>query len=181
MITLPSLVDRSEQPYVAIRQKVSIPFTPVVDQVMPEVAGWLRARGVERLGPAIFRYNVVDMPRLDVELGFAPAKAIKGDERVQGNSLPAGRYATLTHWGHYEKLMEATAVLIGWARDKGFAWDSTSDESGEHFVSRFELYPNGPVDTADPEKWETQIFIKVRARAPTTQYHWGLSAKSAGE
>ena len=76
MITEPSLVERAAQPYVAVSEKVTIPFTPVIDTVMPEVAGWLQARGVERFGPAVFRYNVVDMPRLDVEMGFAPAASL---------------------------------------------------------------------------------------------------------
>jgi effector-binding domain-containing protein len=147
---------------VAIRDKVTIPFTPVIDKVMPEVAGWLQARGVERLGPAVFKYNVIDMPRLEVEMGFAPAAPPKGEGRVLAGVLPAGRYATLTHWGHYDRLMDATAVLIGWAKETGIAWDSSAAADGEHFVSRFELYPNGPMDTPDPEKWETQIFIKVR-------------------
>ena len=162
MLTLPSLVDRPAQPYVAIREKVTIPFTAVIDKVMPEVAGWLQAKGVERFGPAVFRYNVIDMPRLDVEMGFAPPKPLKGEGRIAAGMLPAGRYATLIHWGHYEKLMDATAALIGWVKEKGIAWDSTAGADGEHFASRFELYPNGPMDTPDPEKWETQIFIKVR-------------------
>ena len=162
MLTLPSLVERAAQPYVAIREKVTIPFTPVIDKVMPEVAGWLQAKGVERFGPAVFRYNVIDMPRLDVEMGFAPPEPLKGEGRVIAGVLPAGRYATLTHWGHYDKLIDATAVLIGWARLREYAWDSTPGPDGERFASRFELYPNGPMDTPDPEKWETQIFIKVR-------------------
>jgi len=66
------------------------PFTPVIDKVMPEVAGWLQARGVDRFGPAIFRYNVIDMPRLDVEMGFAPLAPLKGEGRVQGGTVPAG-------------------------------------------------------------------------------------------
>ena len=162
MISEPTLTERAAQPYVAIREKVTIPFTPVIDLVMPEVAGWLQARGVDRFGPAVFRYNVVDMPRLDVEMGFAPAEPLTGEGRIHAGMLPAGRYATLTHWGHYDKLIDATGVLIGWAQETGIAWDSTNEADGEHFASRFELYPNGPIDTPDPEKWETQIFIKVR-------------------
>ena len=162
MLTLPSLVERAAQPYVAIREKVTIPFTPVIDKVMPEVAGWLQTKGVERFGPAVFRYNDIDMPRLEVEMGFAPPEPLQSEGRIAAGVLPAGRYATLTHWGHYDKLMDATAVLIGWAKLRDYAWDSTPGPDGEHFVSRFELYPNGPMDTPDPEKWETQIFIKVR-------------------
>lgn len=162
MLTLPSLVERPALPYVAIRETVTIPFGPVIDKTMPEVAGWLQGRGVQRLGPAVFRYIVIDMPRLEIELGFAPERGVAGDGRVISGVLPVGRYATLTHWGHYDHLMDATAVLVGWAKEKGIAWDSTSDADGEHFASRFELYPNGPMDTPDPDKWETQIFIKVR-------------------
>ena len=162
MLTLPSLVERAAQPYVAIREKVTIPFTPVIDKVMPEVAGWLQTKGVERFGPAVFRYNVIDMPRLEVEMGFAPPEPLQGEGRIAAGVLTAGRYVMLTHWGHYDKLMDATAVLIGWAKLRDYAWDSTPGPDGEHFVSRFELYPNGPMDTPDPEKWETQIFIKVR-------------------
>lgn len=162
MLTLPSLVERPALPYVAIREEVTIPFGPVIDKTMPEVAGWLQGRGIQRLGPAVFRYTVIDMPRLEIELGFAPEQVVAGEGRVIGGVLPAGRYATLTHWGHYDHLMDATAVLVGWAKEKGIAWDSTSDAAGEHFASRFELYPNGPMDTPDPDKWETQIFIKVR-------------------
>ena len=146
MLTLPSLVDRPAQPYVAIREKVTIPFTPVIDRVMPEVAGWLQARGVDRFGPAVFKYNVIDMPRLEVEMGFAPQKPLQGGGRVLAGTLPAGRYATLNHWGHYDKLMDATTVLIGWAKEKGIAWDATPEPDGERFASRFELYPNGPMD-----------------------------------
>ena len=130
MLTVPTLVERPAQPYVAIREKVTIPFTPVIDKVMPEVAGWLQARGVDRFGPAIFRYNVIDMPRLDVEMGFAPLAPLKGEGRVQAGTVPAGRYATFTHWGHYDQLMDATAVLIGWAKEKGIVWDSTSGPDG---------------------------------------------------
>ena len=162
MLTLPSVVDRAAQSYVAIREKVTIPFTPVIDRVMPEVANWLQGKGVDRLGPALFRYNVIDMPRLDVEMGFAPEEPLKGEGRVLSGALPAGRYATLTHWGHYDQLMDATAALIGWAKENGIEWDSSAAADGEHFASRFELYPNGPIDTPDPDKWETQIFIKVR-------------------
>ena len=52
-------------------------------------------------------------------------------------------------------------MLIGWGKQTGITWDSKFTVDGEHFVSRFELHPNGPMDTPDPEKWETQIFIKV--------------------
>ena len=158
MLTLPKIVERDAQAYVAIREKVTIPFGPVIDRVMPEVAGWLRGKGITRLGPALFKYDVVRMPELEIEFGFTPDQAVTGDGRVISGILPAGKYATLTYWGHYDNLMEVTGILIGWAKDRGIQWDA----DGDRFASRFELYPNGPMDTPDPEKWETQIFIKTK-------------------
>ena len=52
--------------------------------------------------------------------------------------------------------------MIGWARLVGVEWDSTSDATGERFVSRFEIYNNGPMDEQNPNKFETEIWIKTR-------------------
>lgn len=94
MISEPTLTERAAQPYVAIREKVTIPFTPVIDLVMPEVAGWLQARGVDRFGPAVFRYNVVDMPRLEVEMGFALRHVLGTDRRDGRSRLPPAHGST---------------------------------------------------------------------------------------
>ncbi|MBI4921565.1 MAG: hypothetical protein HY834_07425 [Devosia nanyangense] len=55
---------------------------------MPEMAGWLQEKGVERFGPALFKYNVIDMPELEMELGFAPPGPPDGDGRVISGVLP---------------------------------------------------------------------------------------------
>lgn len=161
MLTLPKVVSRGAKRYVAIRREVDIPFTAVVNKTMPAVQRWFD-RHTETHGPAIFRYNRIDMPRLDLEMGFVVPRKLSGEGEAVAGIIPAGRYATLTHFGHYRHLVQATAVLIGWARLTGLVWDSRSDAAGEHFASRFELYPNGPADEPDPDKWETQIFIKLR-------------------
>jgi effector-binding domain-containing protein len=162
VLTLPKLVDREAQPYVAIRERVSIPFGPAIDKAMPEIAGWLAAKGVQKFGPAIFKYNIINMPDLEIEFGFTPEQTLEGDVRVISAMLPAGKYATVTYFGHYDDLIHVTGLLVAWGRYNNVEWDSTARSDGEHFVSRFELYPNGPMDEPDPQKWETQIFIKVR-------------------
>jgi len=162
MLTLPKIVKRSVKPYVAVKREVVIPFGPAINKAMPAVGRFLAARGIERPGPALFKYDTIDMPRLKMEFGFQLARKMDGEGEVIAGVLPAGRYATLTYFGHYRNLMDATATLIGWAKLVGHSWDSRKGRDGEHFVSRFELYPNGPMDEPDSAKWETQIFIKLK-------------------
>jgi effector-binding domain-containing protein len=161
MLTLPTLVKRRVQPYAAIRQDVKIPFQSAVSKALPKVEKWLSKRSLEH-GPMIIKYDFIKMPELTVQLGFLLDGAIEGDEVVTVGVLPAGKYATLTYWGHYRNLRDVTGMLIGWARGRGIAWDADERPGGDRFVSRFELYSNGPQDEPDPDKWETQIFIKVK-------------------
>lgn len=162
MLTLPKIVEREAQHYAAVSAEVRMPFGEAIGPLMGEVAGHLDAAGVKGFGPAVFKYNVIDMPRLEIELGFVTPGPVTGNARVKPGVLPAGKYATTTYFGHYDNLESVTAVLIGWARQKGIEWDSTPEQGGERFVSRVEIYPNGPDDEPDPEKWETQIFIKLK-------------------
>lgn len=162
MLTLPRLVERAAQTYVAVNQEVSIPFDAVIDPLMGEVASWLEGHGVKEFGPAIFKYNRVVMPELGMEFGFVAADPPEGDKRIVRGTLPAGTYVTVTYVGPYDDLESATAVVIGRAREKGIVWDSEETPNGEIFAARFELYRSGPKDEPDPQKWETQIFIKTR-------------------
>jgi effector-binding domain-containing protein len=162
MLTLPKIVERAELHYVAVAEKVTLPFGPMIDGAMGEAAGWLEQNGVEEFGPAIFKYNLIDMPRLEIEFGFLVQSAPAAHGRVTAGVLPAGRYVTVKYFGHYDDLESVTAVVIGWAKQKGIEWDSTGGPDGERFVARYEVYYNGPMDEPDPAKWETDIFIKVR-------------------
>lgn len=162
MLTLPKIVERAAQHYAAVAAEVDIPFDQQIGPLIGEAAGYLDSAGVTGFGPAVFRYNVIDMPRLELELGFVTPGPVAGTARVKPRVLPAGRYATVTYTGHYDNVMDATATLVGWAKERGVEWDSTSDARGERFVSRFEIYPNGPDDEPDPDKWITEIWIKVK-------------------
>ena len=161
MLTLPGIVKRKAQFYVAIRQETKIPFQTVVSKTLPKVEKWLAKRGAEH-GPMLIKYDFIKMPELTLQLGFLRDEPIEGDETVTAGVLPAGKYATLTYWGHYRNLRDVTGILIDWARGRGLAWDAEETPGGDSFASRFELYPNGPQDEPDPDKWETQLFIKVK-------------------
>lgn len=162
MLTLPKIVDRDAQPYLAIKQQVTIPFDAVVDRVLPELFGWLGSHGVAPTGALFFKYNSVKMPELELEFGVPVAPGTKGDARMVLGMLPAGRYATTTYTGPYDKLMDVNAVLIGWAKETGVDWDSHDTTESEAFACRMEIYLTDPADEPDPNKWQTEVAIKVK-------------------
>ncbi len=162
MLTLPKVVERQAQPYVAVRRRVTIPFGDIVGPAMGALFDAIAANGLEPDGPVFFKYNIVNMPDLEIDFAVPVAAPFAGDDVLVGGVVPAGRYAELTYWGHYDNLIDANAVLIGWAKQREIAWDSTTGADGEHFVARLESYPNSPEEEPDPEKWETTVRIKVR-------------------
>lgn len=163
MLTPPRIAERTAQPYVAIRRAVTIPFGAVIDATMPKLFGWIGDHGVEPGGPPFFKYNVIDMAgELEIEFGVPTATLLQPDDVVVTGTLPAGRYATVTLHGHYDKLIDATAVLFGWARERGLEWDVAQTPKGDRFAGRFEVYPNDPREVPNPDDWETEIWIKLR-------------------
>lgn len=161
MLTLPRIVDRPAQPYLAIRERVTMPFGETVGKVLPELFGTLAARGIAPTGPLFFKYNVVAMPDLEIEFGVPVAAPSVDEGRLVAGVLPAGRYAELTYRGHYDNLIDANAALISWAQQRGHSWDSTIEADGEHFAARLEIYTTDPDQVPDPENWETIVAIKV--------------------
>jgi hypothetical protein len=105
MAAQPGIIQRTEQPYVAIRTPATMQtLGKVVPPLHPEVLGWLRSRGVEAAGQPFIKYNVIDMDRqLEVEVGFPVAAPMTGEGQVLAAVLPAGSrpcgtQATRTGW-----------------------------------------------------------------------------------
>ncbi len=162
MLTLPKIAEREAQPYVALRRRVTIPFGEEVGATVPKLWQWLEAHRVESAGPLFFKYNLIDMPRLEIEFGVPTEAPVQPDGELVAGVLPAGRYATLTYHGHYDNLIEVTAVLIGWCNLHRYAFDSEQTPEGERFASRLELYPNNPDEVPDPADWETVLMFKLK-------------------
>lgn len=162
MLTLPRLIDRPARHYVAIRKKVSIPFDSVIGPTMGALFGAIENQQIRTDGPVFFKYNMIKMPELQIDFGIP----VRGDVAAKGElvsgTLPAGRYAELTYFGHYDNLMDVNALMIGWAREKGIAWDATPGVDGDHFAARLEIYHNSPDEEPDPSRWETTLLIKVK-------------------
>jgi len=160
-IGTPMIVQYAAKPYVALRRQVVMPIGRTATETMDLLVRDVEAQGIQGTGAAIFKYNVVEMPKLEMEFGFETrtAEATTGD--LLSGVLPAGRYAELTYVGPYSHLTKVNGVLIDWCRQNGMAFDMHSEPDGDHFVSRVEFYPNGPHDEPDPDKLKTIVAIKL--------------------
>jgi effector-binding domain-containing protein len=161
MAPQPRIIQRTEQPYVAIRALVTMQkLGEVAPGLHPEVHSWLRSQDVQPTGQPFFKYNVVDMDRqLEVEVGVPVAAPLTGEDRVLAAVLPAGRYATLWHTGHPDGLLDATRMLRDWAEQEGLAFDVTSTADGEQWACRLEIYHDEPGQ--DMNEWETELAFKL--------------------
>jgi hypothetical protein len=162
MSAAPEVVTRAEQPYVAIRTRVTMADLGGLAARFAEVFAWLGARGVPPAGPPFFRYNVIDMAReLEVDAGVPITAALDGAGHIVGGVLPSGRYATLTYVGHPAGLSEATKALLDWAARQDLNWDMTPRDGGERWGSRLEIYLTDPGQEPDMSKWATQLAFRL--------------------
>jgi effector-binding domain-containing protein len=158
----PEIVERAEQPYVAMAGSVTMTtFSDIADR-LPELLGWLTARGIEPAGPPFFKYDLIDMHReLRIEAGFPVASPVPGEEPVRPGVLPAGRYATVTHIGHPDRLVDINAALLAWADERGLRWDMSETDAGQRWGCRLEVYKTDPRVEPDPSKWEVELAFRL--------------------
>jgi len=158
----PSIVERPEQPYVAIRGLVTMQTIGSIADRLPEVFVWLAEHGLEPTGAPFFKYNRIDMERqLEVEVGVPVAATAEGDGEVRSGVLPAGRYATVTHVGHPDELVGVTAALLDWAAQQGLRWDMSETDDGQRWGCRLEVVNTDPAEEPDMRKWETELAFRL--------------------
>jgi effector-binding domain-containing protein len=159
---MPTIEERAAQPYVAIEGTVSMETIPAIADRLSEVFGWLAAEGGAPAGPPFFKYDVIDMPRrMVIRVGVPVAEPIEGSGDVVPGALPAGRYATVSHVGHPQELMEVTRDLLVWAAAEGLTFDMERRPDGEHWGSRLEYYLSDPREVPDMNKWETVLAFRL--------------------
>jgi effector-binding domain-containing protein len=168
--TDPQVIHRAAQPYVAIRKLVTLHNPAEITDELPELLGWLARRRIEPVGPLFFKYSQVRMlGLLDLEVGIpvatatSPATASAADGRVLAGVLPEGRFASVTHAGHPDELLEVTAELLDWGSERGLGWDLSETGPGQTWGLRLELYRTDPALQRDPSDWETELIIRLAA------------------
>tara|TARA_R110000751_G_scaffold272764_1_gene373064 strand:- start:84559 stop:85053 length:495 start_codon:yes stop_codon:yes gene_type:complete len=161
-ISTPAVVEYAARPYVALRRQVVMPIGKDATETMDQLIREIEAQEIQGTGAAIFKYNIVKMPELEMEFGFEIQMAQTTTGELMSGILPAGRYAELTYMGPYSYLTKVNGTLIDWSRQNGLEFDMHPDADGDHFVSRVEFYPNGPQDEPDPDKLKTIVAIKLK-------------------
>ena len=165
MITEPKLERRKKQNYVAIRMAVPIPFGRYLQPAWDEVYDWLKSKNIKPSGPAIIRYLTTDMSKeLDIDVGFTVDKAVKGNDRITADFLPAGKYATLLYTGPYKGkgIFKATVALLDWAKENKVKWNTSKKKGIEWWNGRTEFYFSDPSVDKDPKKYKTELAFLVK-------------------
>jgi effector-binding domain-containing protein len=159
---MPEIQTRPEQPYVAVRARVTHAELDRFAGRFADVFAWLGAHGLAPAGAPFFRYRVIDMAaELEVDAGVPVTAAVDGDGTVVADVLPAGRYATLTHVGPPDELVAANKSLLDWAAGQGLAFDMSPGEDGERWGSRLEIYLTDPAQEPDWSKWVTELAFRL--------------------
>ncbi|QRM45896.1 GyrI-like domain-containing protein [Rhizobium sp. BG4] len=161
MLTLPRQTERGPQRYVAVRRKVTMPFGDAVGPASGELFAAFANAGVAADGMEFIKYNLIDMPDLEIEIGMTTDAAIPLSGALMEGELPGGRYIETTYTGPYDDLYDVTAMLIGWAKERGIRWDMEETSEGDRFAARLEHYHNNPVDEPDPAKLRTTLLFKL--------------------
>ncbi|MFZ1042145.1 MAG: GyrI-like domain-containing protein [Anaerolineales bacterium] len=164
MNTEPKIERRKKQHYVAIRTTVPIPFGKYLQPAWNEVYEWMVHNEIMSSGPAIIRYFTTDMSKkLDIDIGFTVDKAVKGNDRVIADFLPAGRYVTLLYTGPYKGkgIFKSTVALVDWAKENKIKWNTSKKKGVEWWNGRAEFYFSDPATEKDPTKFKTELAFLV--------------------
>jgi effector-binding domain-containing protein len=163
MDAAPEIVQRAPVPYAGITAWLTMAAVGSLADRIPEIFGWLGARGIAPSGPPFFRYHVIDMDRqLLVEAGVPVASAVDDDGDVRGGTLPAGRFAVMTHTGAPQTLVGATSALLDWAQTRGLAFDVSESDAGDKWGCRVEFYLTDPAQQPDTSKWQTELAFRLK-------------------
>ncbi|MFI6943754.1 GyrI-like domain-containing protein [Streptomyces sp. NPDC050418] len=166
MGTQPRIVERAEQRFVGVRGRVTWSSFGLIADRLPEIVGLLAERGIAPADGPFFKYELIDPSDPEHELHVVAGVPV--NERVRlphpdlfAGTLPAGRYATVHHVGHPDKLLAAASSLLKWGHAKGVHWDMVRTPEGEVWGCRLESYHTDPRLEPDLEKWETELSFRL--------------------
>lgn len=158
----PTVQERRAQPYVGIRERVTMRTLGKIGDRIPELFGFLGGQRIEPAGALFLRYGVVDMDgEFEVEAGVPTAEAVAGEGDIYAAELPAGRYVARTHHGHPDGLFEVWHAALAWAAERGLDSDVTATDAGERWGCRLETFRTNPAVEPDLNKWETEVSFRL--------------------
>jgi effector-binding domain-containing protein len=158
----PRIVELTDQPYAAIRAEVTMDRIPEVADRMREIIEHLAERGIKPAGAPFLKYDVFGPGEaLEMEAGVPVSDVSEGADAVAFSILRGGRFATVTHRGHYDGLKDTTRELLEWGEQNGVRWDMDEREGAEAWGARLEIYTTNPLETPDPKDWVTDLLFRL--------------------
>ncbi len=163
MLTEPTIVEKSPQPFAAIvltlrQPEIAEQAPPLIDDVIK----WVKAKGGELTGPPFFNYvNFFPGGSMEMQVGMPTASVLPADGRLSTGTLPGGRYASITATVPYHELHDANMKLDEWARAQGHDFAGTVE--GDNFIgaTRLEIYHKDPGE--DPSGHPvTEIAFRIK-------------------
>ncbi|WP_291380082.1 hypothetical protein [Demequina sp.] len=168
IVSDPEVVERPQVPYVAFKDRV--PFRGLATHtaaMRTELQRWLQGHPVDVGGPAFLRLHVIDLsdratvsaavPVVSEEAALAAVEAA-GEPRIVADTVPAGRYATLTYMNHGIK---ANRVLTQWCAAQGLEIERLRDDTGNTFTARLETYLTDPAQERRVSHRQVRLDFKL--------------------
>jgi effector-binding domain-containing protein len=157
MLSEPAFVTRPEQPYAAIRLTLDAATIPErAPPLIEEIIGWVASTDSrpDRCSSTTPRWRAAAWT---MKVGAPTTTRLEGDGRVATESLPAGRYATVTYTGPYDQLRAAHELLHEWLAKQGLP----PQGMGQGRSTLLEIYHTDPSEEPDPSKWVTEIAFRL--------------------
>lgn len=168
IVSGPEVVERPEVPYVAFRDRVPFKgFATHTAAMHGELARWLQSHPVDTTGRQFLRLHVIDLSdratvsvAVPVASADVAAQAVEGgeDSRMVADSIPAGRYATLTYMNHGVK---ANLTLTKWCVAQGLEIERLRDDTGNTFAARLETLLTDPAQEPRVARQHVRLDFKL--------------------
>ena len=129
------ILDRNEQPTLAIRTRTQVAKLPVlIGDSYGKMVLYLKELNEYLADVPYVAYHNMDMQNLDVEIGFPVSKTLPGKDEIEFSVVPAGRVIFCMYRGTYSEMGPTYNEMCKWIEDNGFKSTGTV----------YEYYYNGP-------------------------------------
>ncbi|NNU28056.1 GyrI-like domain-containing protein [Isoptericola sediminis] len=150
--TDPTIETRGEQHLAVVRETVALADIPALyDRALPLIFAALGRAGVEPVGPPLGISHRMPAETLDLSVAVPVAEPFADDGEVAGETLPAGRAATVLVRGEYDQIAPAYEHLFGWVAAQGLVPTGIA----------WEQYLTEPSPGGDPSRTETLVGVDL--------------------
>lgn len=144
------IITTPAQPTLYIRTTTSVDKLPdAIGKALMAIAPYIGRMGGHHADAPFISYRSMEMPNLDVEIGFPIAAPLPGEGDITAGSIPAGSKAVGMHKGPYQNVAATYGAMAAWMREKGV----------EPTGLVYEHYYNSPMEVAESELLTKLVFL----------------------